>query len=224
MEGPVMALRQGSETFTKWVHVENGNVVVRRLHRIVLQTHDRGPQTISGDKLPDSIQTWTSHPYVGVGASKILGSPKSVSRQSRRKKCHLPVTATWWLPRDARRRLEALHQAIALSTRLDHVEGEEPLHRQVRRIEIQTHGDLYSLTGTRLPQYIAIHTGAGFKGRHTAQVLLRPESDGDGLLQLAGNPPVPGAWPLLRDVMHIALGMVGFLLLRFFLELITGVA
>ena len=188
-----MALHQGSECFTKWTHVETGQVVIRRLHRIVLQTRHGGLVTITGDKLPDSVQTWTEHPYVGVDLSQVLCAAKSLSRRSKRKACQLPVTAHWWLPREAKRRLEALHQAIERSTRMDHVENEDVLHRQVRRIEVQTHGTLYSLTGNRLPEYIAIYTGLGFKGRHVAQILLRPGSVSDGLQKQPVWPPAPPA-------------------------------
>ena len=98
------------------------------------------------------------------------------------------------------------------------------LHRQVRRIEVQTHGTLYSITGTRLPEYIGVHTGQGFKGHHTAQILLRSEPAPDGLSEAPGWPQPISAWPGLRDVVHITLGVVGFLVIRFLLELITSVA
>ena len=223
MECQVMALRQGGECFTKWIHVENGLTVVRRLHRIILQTRKGQLEVITGDKLPDSIQTWIGHPYVGVNLAQILLSGKSLSKCSKRKKCQLPATASWWLPREAKRRLEALHQAIECSTRLDHVENEEPLHRQIRRIEVLAQGISFSLTGKRLPEYIAICTGSRFKGRHTAQILLRPESACDGLHENSVWPTPPPVWPELRDVVHIGLGVVGFLLIRFLLELIISV-
>jgi hypothetical protein len=218
-----MALHQGGECFTKWTHTENGQVIVRRLHGIVLQTRDRGPETISGDKLPESIHTWTGHPYVGVSLSQVLRAGKGLSRVSKREKCQLPATATWWMPREVKRRLVALQQAIERSTRLDFVENGEPMHRQVRRIEVQTHGTLYSITGSRLPEYIGIHSGQGYKDRHTAQILLRSEPAPDDLSELPGWPKLTPAWPGLRDVVHIALGVVGFLISRFLLELIISV-
>ena len=218
-----MALRQGSECYTKWTHVENGQVLSRRLHRIVLQTPDGDLKKITGDKLPDSIQTSAGHAYYGVNLARTLLSPKSpelVPGQAPR----LPATDGWWLTREARSRLAALRQVVECSTRLDHVENGPPMHRQVRRIEVQTHGRLYTFTGKQMPEFIGICTGQGFKGKHIAQILLSHDPGPEGLQEHSFWSPTTAAWPELRDVVHMALGPIGFLVMRFFLNLIVSAA
>jgi hypothetical protein len=224
MEGQTMALRQGNECFTKWTHVESGQVVSRRLHRIVLQTPDGDVRTITGDKLPDSIQTWSGYTHRGVNLARALLSPKSAAKQVLKQAPRLPAEDGWWLTREARRRLAALRQALECSTRLDHIENGPPLHRQVRRIEVQTSGRLYTYTGKSLPVFIGIATGQGFKDNHVAQILLSHDSVSDAVQEQSYWSAAPAAWPELRDVVHIALGILGFLMIRFFLRLITGMA
>jgi hypothetical protein len=224
MEGHTMALRQGSECFTKWTHVESGEVLTRRLHRIVLQTPDGDVKKITGDALPDSIQTWSGHTYHGVNLARTLLRPKSTAKRSSGQAPRLPTTDGWWLPREARSRLAALRHALECSTRLDHIENGPPLHRQIRRIEVQTGGKLYAFTGKSLPEFIGIGTGQGFKGNHVAQILLAHDSISDVVQEHSYFATAPVAWPELRDVMHVALGVAGFLVIRFLLNVITGIA
>lgn len=219
-----MALRQGSECFTSWTHVENKQVVNRRLHRIDLQTPDGQVRTITGDKLPDFIQTCAGHGYTGKNLEQILLSSASRFQMSPKQVCPLPATAGWWLSRETKRRLAALRQTIACSTRLDHVENGKPLHRRVRRIEVYRNGILYVLTGSTLPEFIGVSTGEGHKGEHRAQVLMSPESLAEVLQRHTDRLPETDAWPRLRDVVHVALGVVGFLMVRFFLNMIISVA
>ena len=47
-----MAITQDKECYTKWTHVENGKVLVRRIHRIEVQARNGGLYTLRGDKLP----------------------------------------------------------------------------------------------------------------------------------------------------------------------------
>jgi len=219
-----MALHQGNECFTQWTHVEPGQVFHRRLHRIVLQPHDGGPETITGDRLPDFLQTCTGHAYVGVDLPRILLSRQSLSKRLKRHAPRLPATSRWWLPQEAKSRLEALRQTIECSTRLDHVENGQPVHRQIRRIEVLRHGRLHILTGKRLPEFIGICTGQGFKGQHSAQILLHPGADCEVFQEQTYWPPAIAAWPQLRDVVHIGLGLTGFLAIRFLLNLIASMA
>ena len=224
MEGQVMALCQGSECFTRWTHVEDGQVMNRRLHRIELQTRDGRLRVITGDKLPDFIQTCAGHGYTDANLAQILLSTKSSQLESQK---HVPLpsaTACWWLSQAARQRLIALRQTIECSTRLDHVENGQVLHRRIHRIEVQTHGRLYVLTGSKLPEFIGICTGQGHKGEHRAQILMSPQSLVDESQKQADWLPATDAWPGLRDVVHMALGLIGFLMIRFFLNLILSAA
>lgn len=70
-----MALHQANEKFTKWVHTENGNVMVRRIHQIQVQARDGRLHLITGDKLPDSIQTSAGQGMKGCHIAQILLSP-----------------------------------------------------------------------------------------------------------------------------------------------------
>ena len=219
-----MALHQGSEHYCKWTHSEPGQVVSRRLHRIVVQTPDGNPRSVTGDKLPDSIETWTAHAHRGVDLARTLLSPESLPKRVRPQLHHIPATDGWWLTREARSRLAALRQALECSSRLDHLENGPPLHRQVRRIEVQTRGELYAFEGKSLPEFIGICTGAGFKGNHLAQILLSHDPDPDGRQEHFLELIEPVGWPRLRDVVHMALGVLGFLMLRFFLNLIVNMA
>jgi len=71
-----MALKHGSESFTKLVHMENGKVLVRRLHRLEVQSASGQLHVLTGDKLPDSITTNTGQGYKGAHLGQILLKPK----------------------------------------------------------------------------------------------------------------------------------------------------
>ena len=70
-----MALHQANEKFTKWVHTENGNVMVRRIHRLEVQARDGRLHILTADKLPDFIQTSAGHGMKGCHLAQILLSP-----------------------------------------------------------------------------------------------------------------------------------------------------
>ncbi len=74
-----MALKQGEETFTKWTHVENGKVLVRRIQRLEVQARDGRLYVITGADLPDFIQTNTGNGRKGDNLAQILlkGGQKS---------------------------------------------------------------------------------------------------------------------------------------------------
>jgi len=157
-----------------------------------------------------------------VNLARTLLSPKPPSKRVLGQAPRLPISEGWWPTRAARSRLAALRQAIECSTRLDHVENGPPLHRQVRRVEVQTRGRLYVFKGKQLPEFIGVCTGEGYKGKHLAQVLLSHDSVPNVVQEQPFGPTTSGAWPELRDVVHMGLGLTGFLLLRFFLNLIAG--
>ena len=72
-----MALTHGSEHYTKWMHIENRKVLVRRLHRIEIQARDGRLYAITGDRLPDSFGTFSGHAYKGEHLAQILLRPDS---------------------------------------------------------------------------------------------------------------------------------------------------
>ena len=104
------------------------------------------------------------------------------------------------------------------------MENGEPMDRLVYRMEVLRHGRLYILTGDKLPKFIGICTGHGFKDEHIAQIHMSPEAFSAALQKQSFWPPTLSPWPGPRDVVHMAVGMVGFLVIRFFLELITSVS
>ena len=71
-----MALKHTGEHFTRWTHVENGRVLNRRLHRIEVQANDGRLYVITGDGLPDFIQTNTGNGHKGDHIAQILLDPK----------------------------------------------------------------------------------------------------------------------------------------------------
>jgi hypothetical protein len=76
-----MALKQGSDCFTKWTHVENGRVMVRRIHRIEVQARNGHLYTLRGDHLPDFIQTSAGTGFKGEHLAQILLSPEIPDRR-----------------------------------------------------------------------------------------------------------------------------------------------
>ncbi len=102
----------------------------------------------------------------------------------------------------------ALSQGGEWFTKWTHVENGQVMVRRLHRLEVQGQdGHLYVLEGKELPDFIQTCSGTGHKGKHLAQILLNP----------ANFPPPPRGemktWPNWRDVVHLALGMVFFLLL-----------
>ena len=86
-----MALEHEGEYFTRWTHVENGNVMNRRLHRMEVQAADGRLHVITGRYLPDFIQTNTGTGFKGVHLAQILLSPKKVTP------VYVPPTCRPWL-------------------------------------------------------------------------------------------------------------------------------
>jgi hypothetical protein len=98
-----------------------------------------------------------------------------------------------------------------------HIENGNVMVRRLHRIEIQARdGRLYVIRGKNLPDGFVSNTGHGHKGEHIAQILLRPES----IRNL--HAPDVDFWPKARDVLHVGLGVFGFLMLRFFISLLQN--
>ncbi len=67
-----MALHQGEECFCKWMHVENGQVMVRRIHHLKVQAHDGSLHDVRGKRLPDAIATFAGRDYKDLHMAQIL--------------------------------------------------------------------------------------------------------------------------------------------------------
>lgn len=91
-----MALKHGSEHFTRWTHVENGQVLNRRLHRIEIQARDGRMYVLQEERLPDFIQTCAGHGYKGVHIAQILLDPNAASDE----KVPSPTPISWPTGRD----------------------------------------------------------------------------------------------------------------------------
>ena len=93
-----MAIKHDKECYTKWTHVENGKVLVRRIHRIEVQARNGVLYTLRGDRLPDFIQTSAGDGYKGEHLAQILLQPESIRRQA---PFLPPLTKPWPSLRDA---------------------------------------------------------------------------------------------------------------------------
>ena len=72
-----MALKEKSEGhFTKWMHMENGKVLVRRLHRLEIQSASGQLHVLTGENLPDAIVTNAGEGFKGAHIGQILLNPK----------------------------------------------------------------------------------------------------------------------------------------------------
>jgi len=72
-----MALKHQEERFVRWTHVENGKVLNRRLHRIEVQAADGRLYVLTGDQLPDFIQTCTGQGHRGKHIMQVLANPRA---------------------------------------------------------------------------------------------------------------------------------------------------
>ncbi len=72
-----MAIKHGSQYFTRFVHLENGNVLNRRIHRLEIQARDGRMYVVQGDKLPDFIQLSTGAGHQGEHVGQILLNPQA---------------------------------------------------------------------------------------------------------------------------------------------------
>ncbi|MEM7560899.1 MAG: hypothetical protein AAF394_17385 [Planctomycetota bacterium] len=89
-----MALKAGGKGFCKVVHTENGRNVTRRIHTMMVQTHDGKVHHLTGKKLPDSISLYTGAPYSGAHLAEVLLSPQGAKATPMK-------TESWFSQRDA---------------------------------------------------------------------------------------------------------------------------
>jgi len=72
-----MALNHGSDHYTKWMHMENGQVMVRRIHRMEVQDAKGRLHSICKNDLPEAIVTSTGDAQKGQHLARILLRPGS---------------------------------------------------------------------------------------------------------------------------------------------------
>lgn len=78
-----MASKHGSEGyFTKYIHVENGTPMVRRLHKLIIQSSTGHVFEIEGAALPETIITFAGDSHKGKHVGQILLRPKSAVAES----------------------------------------------------------------------------------------------------------------------------------------------
>jgi hypothetical protein len=110
-------------------------------------------------------------------------------------------------------------------TKWMHIEDGQVMHRRLHRLEVQSRdGRLHIITGDKLPEFIGTFAGQGYRGAHVAQILLYPESISVASSMSPEQVTPLGAWPVGRDIVHMVLGMVGFLAVRFFVNLVAGMS
>ncbi len=80
-------------------------------------------------------------------------------------------------------------------------------------------GMLHIILKDDLPEVIHTSAGERFKGAHLAQILLNPKSIKKPKPYTAA---VANPFPALRDLGNMAFGVLGFLLVRFFLNLVAA--
>ncbi len=71
-----------TEQYMKWVHVESGKVMVRRIHRMDIQARTGAMYRLSGKDLPDFIQTSAGEGYKGAHVAQILLKPEKIQRRT----------------------------------------------------------------------------------------------------------------------------------------------
>ncbi len=78
-----MALKTSKDDtyFTKWTHVENGKVMVRRIHRFEVQARNGTLYVLRGDKLPDFVQTSAGEGHKGEHLAQILLNPETIKQR-----------------------------------------------------------------------------------------------------------------------------------------------
>ena len=84
MEKQTMALKSEKETesHTKWVHTENGKVMVRRIHRMEVQARTGVMYTLRGKDLPDFIETSAGDGFKGAHLAQILLKPEKIPQRT----------------------------------------------------------------------------------------------------------------------------------------------
>lgn len=111
----------------------------------------------------------------------------------------------------------ALQHADEQYTKWMHIENGNMMVRRLHRIEVQARdGRLYVLSGKDLPDGFVTCCGQGHKGKHIAQILLKPK-----VLGAYEAPEV--LWPKGRDVLHVGIGFFGFMMVRFIIAILASI-
>lgn len=71
-----MAIEQEGKVFCKAVHHENGRVITRRIHEMVVQSVDGHTYRITGRGLPDSIALYCGESKDGKHFAEVLCDPR----------------------------------------------------------------------------------------------------------------------------------------------------
>ena len=71
-----MALHQSKVHHTKWMHMENGKAMVRRLHRMEIQAKNGRVYTLRGENLPEAMITNVGDSHKGEHVAQILLNPR----------------------------------------------------------------------------------------------------------------------------------------------------
>jgi len=95
-----MALQHGEERFTKWIHMENGDTKVRRLHRLEVQARDGRLYILTGNELPDTFVSNAGRGYRGAHLAQILLSPETISEPQVKQPYQPPPVRFWPVGRD----------------------------------------------------------------------------------------------------------------------------
>ena len=111
----------------------------------------------------------------------------------------------------------AIKQGTECYTKWTHMENVQPMTRRIHRIEIQArNGELYVIKGEDLPECITTSCGVGLKGKHLAQILIKPKSVAK---RLPYPEPTANAWPSFRDLVSLSIGFFGFVIFKFVVSL-----
>ena len=99
----------------------------------------------------------------------------------------------------------ALKSAKETYAMFSHVEDGRAMNRRIHRIEIQARdGQMHVIEGKNLPTHIQTRCGAGHKGDHVLEILMRPKSRFEAAV----------SWPTNRDLAHAVLGVLFVVLAR----------
>ncbi len=95
-----MALKHGSEHFSKLVYMEDGQVLVRRIHELNVQASDGSLHRIKGDKLPQAFVVFAGKAYKGLHLGQVLLS-REPGNDFLKQQYAPPVANYWPAGRDA---------------------------------------------------------------------------------------------------------------------------
>lgn len=74
-----MGLISSGESYCNVTHIENGRVMTRRIHQILVQAANGQLYTLSGKDMPDSISLYSSQSKQGQSAEILLKTPPAPS-------------------------------------------------------------------------------------------------------------------------------------------------